>query len=149
MLGVASVADAQGNAAVSATVTVPEVMQLSVLPGGGEVVTDGVYREEAGAVLLRVKANRSWKLVLTTSSPELVASNRGAGEASEAVWYRATVVTGNGSSESSFLEATAWGSVAVEGGPGDEIVIRLDYRWPEGGGTDAPSRGLTYTLSPG
>jgi len=149
LLGVASVASAQGVAGVSANVSVPEVMQLRVERGAGDVVTEGVYRESTGAVLLRVKANRDWRLVLTTAAPERVASNGGVGEASAPVWYRTEVVSGSGTGTGSFLEATPAGSVVAAGGRGNEIVIRLDYRWLEGAGDDAPATSLTYTLAPG
>lgn len=128
LLFVASPVSAQDAVTGGAFVQVPAVSELDVEAGGSSVVATSSGVERSGVFRIRVRANHSWKVVLTAPV--------GAGGT---VWVRAS-----GDVEYRPLEPGM--ETVVASGERGEAVIAVDYRLEGDSVTEVAAVPLTYTL---
>jgi hypothetical protein len=126
-------ARAQIQVAARTTAYVPEVMQMEVL------AHDGTREAGAapGAAQLRIRANRTWKVVVSSAVED---------EAS--LWVRVSASEGAVYDvERDFVRVSGDRTELVRGGPGGDTMLTLDYRWAA---RDPSPRttGPVYTLVP-
>ncbi len=145
-------AGAQTEARARATIVVPPVLRLQVLPGTGVPTTSvagGARVEEvAGATELRVSANRRWKLMVTAAG---AASEGSPDEAAASLSWRARAEAPGEVSEvvEGFRRAGPAPLEAARGRRGRDIVLLIDERRVIDPAGAAPRGvGLTYTLLP-
>lgn len=142
---------AQTTAAGHASITIGEVLRLSVHAGTGTAVvsSDGEYRELGGAVRLEVVANRPWRLgAVENTLPERQASTAAAAAPEGPLWLRVARVEGAAVAGDGYVRAGS-GSVPLAEGPAGRVVVELDYRWLAAARAELePGTSLSFTLSP-
>lgn len=138
---------AQSSARVEARLRISEVLMLDVEPGVVEVVStaDG-YQAADGAVVLRVSANRSWRVTASGGvGATRIASAVVAGDPQPRLWWRVGSTGGGAQAEvEGYEEAGSGERVVASGGPGRNLRVELDYRWL---GAESAPAGLVYTIS--
>jgi hypothetical protein len=141
---------AQTTAAGHASITIGEVLRLSVHAGTGTAVMspDGEYRELGGAVRLEVVANRPWRLgAVEHALPERQASTEAAAPEGP-LWLRVARVDGAAVAGGGYVRAGS-ASVPLAEGPAGRVVVELDYRWLAAARAEVePGTSLSFTLSP-
>ncbi|MDX1675297.1 MAG: hypothetical protein R3314_10925 [Longimicrobiales bacterium] len=127
VLLLAGPAEAQRAAGVGAFVEVPAVAQLDVQP---VAVSGGETGERSGLLRIRVRANHTWKLMVTAVPGAGVVEVRS---------------SGTGHAATHRLQPGSETSIAA-GGRGS-FVLEVEYRWDSGArATELP---FTYTLASG
>lgn len=125
----------QGSAEGAAFVVVPAVAELE-LQSASAIETRGTAGgtiSAEGSLLVRVRANHDWRVLVEGQSEGVD------------VWWRATVV--EEATPGDFRPLPPGGTaVAAEGGRG-QVVIRIDYRWTSAPAQRYDAAPLMYTLA--